>query len=72
MPGTGGYVDQSKRKEEFIRRHPAVVITTPRQNSTGEFVADWNEENDVRGTAHHPDLGALMDYLEKRFDPEGE
>jgi hypothetical protein len=71
MPIEVRSVDQVKRKEEFVQRHPRVTITSPRENGGREFVASWGADEDFEAVgekAHHSELRALLDYLEARFD----
>lgn len=64
--------DQTIRMREFIKRHPEVTITAPRQNKSNEFKASWAQDPEDRdgvmeGASHYL-LRCLMDYLEARFD----
>lgn len=71
---SGGWVDNVKRMLDFIRKHPEVSITTPRQNDTRDFIAVWVEppgdENGKRTEVRDRDLGRLMDHVEERFGRE--
>lgn len=71
------WVDQVARAEAFKQRHPHVNILTPREAGGREFIASWiNASADATedGTSEkhgHPELKALLDYLEARFDRTG-
>lgn len=63
--------DQVKRARDFIRRHPEVSLTWPRQNGTAEFIASWFAGTGTDGTVEkisNRTLMFLMDELENRFD----
>lgn len=73
--GVDNAPDQVKRRNAFVARHPEIVITSPRQNGTGEHQASWAQpgdlppgDNAVIEGAHHAELRFLLDYLEARFD----
>lgn len=67
-PGTGErfgspqWSDNVGRMHAFMRKHPEVIITTPMQNGTDDFIAAWPDD-EVRDRS----LGWLMDNLEERF-----
>jgi len=70
--GVDHAVDQVRRLAVFRERHPDVMITSPGQNGTREFKANWLEpqpggDSEPREAAHDR-LGPLLDYLEARFD----
>lgn len=68
---TGHYVDQVLRKERFLRAHPSVGISSPRQLGGSEWVATWDEENGST-TIHRFELRDVLDVLEDRFGvPDG-
>ena len=57
--------DNVGRMHLFMRAHPEVTVTVPRENGTDEFIATWDG-----GEARDRSLGWLMDSLEKRFRDE--
>lgn len=66
--------DHVVRAREFVKRHPEVSITFPRQNGTDEHIASWispaatpDDEGIVEKASHYL-LEQLVDYLEARFD----
>lgn len=69
--GVDNAVDQVVRLREFIKRHPEVAVTSPRQNGTAVFHAMWTDgqpDDGVVTLATHEELRRLLDYLEARFD----
>lgn len=68
------YSDNVARMHLFLRRHQQVSILGPRVSGTGQFLAVWIEaspdpaEDGVTQRVGHERLGALMNYLEARFD----
>src|SRR5579875_3725526 len=75
VPGADHAADQVARLREFIRRHPGIAVTSPRQNGTSVFQAVWTDGTQAGGTysgvvvlATHEELRCLLDYLEARFD----
>lgn len=69
--GVDRTVDQVKRLEAFRGRCPRVLITSPRQNGTLCWRAQWTEPSaDDEGAvmqAEHSELRALLDHLERNF-----
>lgn len=75
--GVDDAVDQVKRRAAFIRRHPEISITSPRENGTSVFQAIWTTDEPPQDPgqgegvvilATHEQLRFLLDYLEARFD----
>lgn len=69
--GVDNAVDQVVRAQSFMKRHPQVKITTPRENGTAVFQAVWTDGQPHDGVvtlATHEELRRLTDYLEARFD----
>lgn len=66
-------VDQVKRRQRFVQRHPEVTVTSPRQNGGTEWEASWpapappDGQEPVMQKASHDELRFLLDYLEERF-----
>jgi hypothetical protein len=63
--------DQVKRAHAFMKRHPHVKVTTPRENGSGLFHAVWTDGQPHDGVvtlATHEQLRYLLDYLAARFD----
>lgn len=56
-------VDQVARMHRIMAANGGLLITTPRQNSSDHYVADWTTESEVMGRAHHWDLKVLLDEL---------
>lgn len=54
--------DNVARMYKFAAKHPEVIITTPMQNESDDFIAKWPD-----GTARDRSLGWLMDKLEEEF-----
>lgn len=61
-------VDQVARKEAFVRDHPEVAITTPRQNGTDEHRAQWDDSDGTAHTLAHTGLRYLLDALDAAFN----
>ena len=64
-PGLSGvprWTDNVARMEEFVKAHPEVSITTPRENGTDDFIAAW-----PGGEVRDRSLGWLMDRVEALF-----
>jgi hypothetical protein len=74
LPGVDHTDDQVTRREEFAKRHPEVTITSPRQNGTLRFRADWLTVSADPKQDGQPDFEARMElrdlltYLEAKFD----
>lgn len=72
--GTDRDDDQVARCEKFAARHPEVTITSPRENGTYRFRADWltvSDDPEQEGQADFEarmELRDLLNYLEARFD----
>jgi len=56
-------IDQVVRARGIMAANPGLLITTPRQNGTDHFVADWTTDDEVTGRAHHWELRVLLDKL---------
>jgi hypothetical protein len=67
-------VDQVVRLMQFANRHPEVTMTSPRENGTFRWRADWLTVSADPKQDGQPDFEArielrdLLDYLEARFD----
>lgn len=55
--------DQVKRMRGMMAANAGLLITTPAQNNTPHFMADWTTKDDVMGRAHHEELKTLLDTL---------
>lgn len=72
--GVGKVVDQVVRREEFAKRHPEITITSPRENGTYRYRADWLTVSADPKQDGKPDFEArielrdLLNYLEAKFD----
>ena len=64
-------MDQVVRLEEFRRCHPAVEITSPRQNQTRAWKAVWDTEHGY-DEINRFDLMQLLNHLELKFDGDEE
>lgn len=56
-------VDQVARMGRIMAANPGLMITSPKQNGTGHYVADWTTEDEVTGRVHHWELRKLLDEL---------
>lgn len=70
ISGVDSAPDQVPRRREFVRRHPEVSVTSPRENGTRMHRATWTApgEGEVIEQAEHEELRFLLDFLEARFD----
>lgn len=59
--------DQVVRARGIMAANPGLLITTPRQNGTPHFIADWTTDDEVTGRAHHWELRALLDALTAKY-----
>lgn len=59
--------DQVARAEEIMERNPGLLITTPKQNGTPHFIADFVTKEDAVVRIHHEQLRVLLDELTGRY-----
>lgn len=55
--------DQVTRKNSIVERNPGLLITTPRQNGTPHYMADWAAGESGMARIHRADLRELLDEL---------
>lgn len=55
--------DQVKRMQGIMAANAGLLITTPRQNGTPHFMADWAVGDDGAARVHHFELRTLLDTL---------
>ena len=60
-------LDQVTRAHQMMAANPGLMITTPRQNMTPHFMADWTTPDEVSVRAHHWDLRTLLDILARDY-----
>lgn len=66
---SGTWADHVARLHRFLKHHPYVTVTSPRENGTGDFIASWidPEREGETESVTYTRLGWLMDELEERF-----
>jgi hypothetical protein len=62
--GSPQWTDNVARMHLFMREHPEVKISTPMENGSGDFRAEWAAE-----VVSDASLGWLMDKLERHYRP---
>lgn len=67
---SGGYFDQVRRKERFLRHNPSVMLLSPRVTGLTEWTASWDEENGS-SVITRLELRDILDVLEDRFGVPG-
>lgn len=71
--GVDHVTDQVERRNAFIRRHPHIAVSSPRENGTRAYRAAWTDvaSGGVVLTAAHEELRRLLDWLDDAFGADG-
>ena len=63
MPGVDHAVDQVQRAQRVMKANPGLFISTPSQNGTNHYAADFAVGDAGSGCIHHEKLRDLLDEL---------